>query len=188
MPANRSAYGFQGDEFDALYEHGRINDGRVSNFNTAFPALPHGPSSEPPLVTIEQLRHPLTGKARRWLAKAFSYAKRGEHALAISTLREGVMKEKTLAPYAHGLLGIEYLRTGRNREAVPELAEAVSLFPHDAVVRSNFAISLCVVGEFDRAEQETKLALYLEPTLESAQELMRMIAVDKEALASSVRK
>lgn len=82
----------------------------------------------------------------------------------------------------------EYLCTGRNREAVPEFAEAAKLFPHDATVHSNFGVSLCVVGEFDRAEQETKLALYLDPTLESAQQLMRMIASDKQALVNSTHK
>jgi Flp pilus assembly protein TadD len=68
---------------------------------------------------------------------------------------------------------------GQNAEALLELDEAVNLFPHDAGAHLNFAVPLCVVGQFDRAEQESSLALYLDPASNSAQEIVRILADGK---------
>lgn len=130
-------------------------------------------------VSADELRHPLTEKAAKWLRKAWIYATKGDHAMAISTLKEGASKVREFLPYSHGLLGIEYLRTGNNKEAVPELTEAANLFPHDAAVRSNLALSLCLIGDYEHAEREVRVALYLEPTMDSAEEIMRIVEEKK---------
>ncbi len=181
------ASGFYVDEFEPMYNGSQFNDTGTPTFANAFPVRRTEPPQQTPLVSVDELRHPLTGRARRFLATAFGYAERGDHTRAISTLHDGVAKEATLAPYAHGLLGIEYLRLGRSAEAIPELTEAVTLFPHDPLVHTNYAISLCIVGQFDNAERETKLALTLDPSLQSAQELIELIEVTKTARAHSAR-
>ena len=137
------------------------------------------PSSGEPKVSADELRHPMTGKARRVLATALGYAKKGEHWRAIATLREGMAKVRAVVPYAHGLLGIEYMRTGRDAEAVPEFTQAAGFFPHDAAVHSNLALSLCVTGQLDSAEREARMALYLNPNLYSAREIVRLIEESK---------
>jgi tetratricopeptide (TPR) repeat protein len=179
MPGAGIGYGFHVDEFDAMFEHDGFERGGTSEFDAAFPNRRAASPSEESKVSVDVLRHPLTGKARRVLGTALRYVLKGDHARAISALREGMAKIPSVAPYAHAMLGVEYLRAGRATEAVPELTEAATSFPHDAVVHSNFAVSLCVVGQYDRAEHEARLALYLDPALRPPQELMRMIAANK---------
>jgi len=179
MPGTGIGYGFHVDEFDTMFEHDGFERGGTSEFDAAFPNRRPDPPSEESKVSVDVLRHPLTRKARRMLGTALRYVLKGDHARAISLLREAMAKIPSIVPYAHAMLGVEYLRAGRATEAVPELTEAVTLFPHDAAVHSNFAVSLCVVGQYDRAEHEARLALYLDPALRPAQELMRMIAANK---------
>ncbi len=177
-PATGHAFGWHVDEFDALIEHGGFGPAGTPEVDAAFPWRRTAPPSEYK-VSVDVLRHPLTGKARRVLSTALRYVLKGDHARAISALQEGMAKIPSIGPYAHAMLGVEYLRAGRAAEAVPELVEAATSFPHDAVVHSNFAVSLCVVGQYDRAEGEVRLALYLDPTLGPAQELMRIIEANK---------
>lgn len=176
-PAGGSPFGWRMDEFDIMNGRFRTGETGMGFFNQTPPA-----SAREQKVSVDELRHPMTEKARRVLAKAWGYAQRGEHSRAIATLREGMAKVRALVPYAHGLLGIEYLRTGRNNEAVPELAEAAGLFPHDPAAHSNLALSLCVTGQLENAEQEARVALYLDPQLDSAREIVRMIEESKAGL------
>jgi tetratricopeptide (TPR) repeat protein len=130
-------------------------------------------------VSVDELRHPLTRKARSALATVLGYAERGEHEKAIATLEQAMAKIRELRPYAHQILGVEYMRVGRAPEAIAELAEAVDLFPHDAAAHSNLAVSLCMTGQMNRAEQEARLALYLDPLAHSAQVLLSDIEETK---------
>jgi tetratricopeptide (TPR) repeat protein len=136
-------------------------------------------------VSVDELRHPLTEKAGKLLLKAWNYAVKGDHFMAISTLKDNMFKVRELTPYAHGILGIEYLRMGQSTEALPELTQAASLFPHDATVHSNLALAYCMNREYERAEQEARLALYLEPTMSSAQEIMQIISEKKAQYAKA---
>jgi tetratricopeptide (TPR) repeat protein len=174
-----SSNGFYVDEFDVLFEHGGMRQGETTAIDGAFPDHRASPTTGEPKVSVDELRHPLHGKARRVIATAWHYALQGEHLRAIATLREGMAKMAAVIPYAHALLGVEYLHLGRNAEAVPEFTEAARMFPHDAEVHSNFAVSLCIVGQFEHAEQEARLALYLDPALTSAQELVQMLEENK---------
>jgi tetratricopeptide (TPR) repeat protein len=171
-----SSFGWHVNEFDEMNPPYRA-EGTVGFFK-----LPAPPATAPK-VSADELRHPLTEKARRVLAKALEYIRKGEHSRAIATLREGMAKVRAVVPYAHEMLGAEYLRTGRDAEAVPEFAEAASFFPHEAAAHSNLALSLCVTGQFDSAEQEVRLALYLDPNFNSAQEVARLIERSKARLA-----
>ena len=172
-------FGLRFDEFDVVFERGGFEHGGTAHMDSVFPARSAAPPSDALKVSVDELRHPLTGRARRVLATAWRYAQQGDHARAVSTLREGMAKAAAVIPYAHALLGIEYLHLGRNAEAVPEFTAAATSFPHDAVVHSNFAVSLCIVGQFDRAEREARLALYLDPALRPAQELVSMLEANE---------
>jgi tetratricopeptide (TPR) repeat protein len=172
------------DEFDVFFGRPEIWRADAASFNGAAAPQTSGTSMEPK-VSVDELRHPLTEKARRLLATALAYVGKGEHRKAIATLREGMAKVRALVPYAHGVLGVEYLRLGQTAEAVPELAEAATLFPHDAMVHSNLAVSLCMSGQTDRAEREARLALYLDPESYPAQVLLSDI---EEAKARQARR
>jgi Flp pilus assembly protein TadD len=150
----------------------------------AFPA-PFHQSQGPPKVSADVLRHPISEKARRVLRNVLALAEKGEHALAIATLKASMEKVRTLLPYSHGLLGVEYMRLGRTAEAVPEFVEDVRAFPHDATAHSNLALALCMNNELDHAEQEARVALYLDPELHPAREIMQIIREDKAKSARS---
>jgi hypothetical protein len=124
------------DEFDVMFDHKGAERGGTSAFDDAFRERRIAPPSVEPKVSVDVLRHPLTGKARRLLGTALRSVLKGDHAGAISALREGMAKIPAVVPYAHAMLGVEYLRAGQAAEAVPELTEAAVLFPHDAVVHS----------------------------------------------------
>jgi len=172
-------YGFHMDEFDVLFAHGGTHQEETPAIDDAFPDHRAAATTAELKVSVDELRHPLRGKAQRLVATAWRYAVQGDHLRAISTLREGMTKMAAVIPYAHALLGIEYLHLGRNAEAVPEFTQAAVMFPHDAVVHSNFAVSLCIVGQFEHAEQEARLAVYLDPTLRPARELVHMLEENK---------
>jgi tetratricopeptide (TPR) repeat protein len=176
--AFRSSFGWRVDEFDTMNTKSTVLDAGIG----AFPSPPQQ-GRIPPKVSADVLRHPISLKARRFLLKALAFAEKGEHTRAIATLKEGIQKERTLVPYSHGLLGTEYLRLGLAAEAMPEFVEDVRAFPHDATTHSNLALILCMASQFDRAEQEARIALYLDPTLSPAQEIMRIIVEDKAKMA-----
>lgn len=159
------------DEFEMMGSNVRIYEESFGSFPPPRQALDASEFK----ISADELRHPLTDKGRRILLKAWNYSKKGDHSLAIATIREGVTRVRSLIPYSHGFLGIEYIQTDHAREAVAELKEFAELFPHDAPGRSNLALSLCLTGDLDGAEREAKLALYLEPTLYSAVEIVQAI-------------
>ena len=161
------------DQFDLMTDRFNTTDSGLGAFNRT------PPRSKVNTVSADELRHPLTEKAGKWLLKAWKFATNGDHAMAITTMQEGSSKVRELAPYSHEFLGIEYILTGRQHEAVQELTEAANLFPHDAAVHSNLALSLCIVREYDRAEQEARVALYIEPRMSSAQEIIQIVAERK---------
>jgi tetratricopeptide (TPR) repeat protein len=174
---NPFAVGRPVDQFDLMTARFNATENGLSTFHQT-PAR-----SRAGAVSVDELRHPLSEKAGKWLLKAWTFATKGDHAMAITTIQEGSGKVRELAPYSHELLGIEYLLTGRQHEAVEELTAAVSFFPHDAAVRSNLALSLCLVRDYERAEQEARVALYIEPRMSSAEEIMQIVAERKAKLA-----
>ncbi len=112
-------------------------------------------------VSADQLRHPVSRKGAKMLDRARSYSHAGEHAKAIDELRLA-LKEPSAAPYAHSILGAEYLRIGRYPAAVGELEEAVRLLPHEVANHSNLGYALYLVGQKDRGQEEVRLALSLD--------------------------
>ena len=175
----RSSLGWRIDDFDSM----SANTTPVLDRGMgAFPTIPQQ-SQAPAKVSADVLRHPISEKARRILVKVLALAEKGEHARAVAALQEGMEKERTLLPYSHGLLGAEYLHLGRTAEAVPEFVEDARVFPHDATAHSNLALVLCMTLQFDHAEQEARMALYLDPNLHPAQEIMQIIAEDNAKLA-----
>src|SRR5665213_2360357 len=112
-----SIYVSASDEFEMMGSGVRVYDETLGSFPP--PRLASDASELK--ISADELRHPLTEKARRILLKAWTYAKKGQHSRAIATMREGAVKVRSLIPYSHAFLGIEYVQTGHVKEAVPEL-------------------------------------------------------------------
>jgi len=128
--------------------------------------------SDPATISKDVLMHPLSAKARRRLVKALHLAKLGEHPAAIKELRETLVQEPSSAPYAHSLLGVEYVQNQQFAEAQNSFAEAVRLMPHESVNHSNLGVTLAVAGDWNSAEQEARKALELDPGNSKAQSLL----------------
>jgi tetratricopeptide (TPR) repeat protein len=136
------------------------------------------------IISVDELRRPLTSKALRWLRTAQEYGHCGEHQRAIQLLRETLVKEPTSGPYAHSMLGIEYLRMGRLADALPELALGVRLLPHEAVNHSNYGYALYLKGNYADSERELQRALDLDRSAPTQRSLIQ--AVLEQARSTSL--
>ena len=125
-------------------------------------------------ITAEELAHPVSRKGVKLLRKAKDYWQAGKHDKAIDELQLA-LKEPSAVPYAHSILGTEYLRIGRIAEAVTELEVAVQLLPHNAPNRSNFGYALYLAGERERAVQEVRKALVLDSSNSKTRHVLNVI-------------
>ena len=132
------------------------------------------------VVSAEQLRHPLSRKGNNLLQKAQKYAHSQQHEKSIETLREA-LKEPSAASYAHGLLGVEYLRTDQLLPALQELQQAVQLMPHIPGNHSNFGFALCLAGDYQRGRQEIEAALRIDRDLPQARFLLGLLQLDQKS-------
>jgi Flp pilus assembly protein TadD len=143
----------------------------MSSFPDSRARVPSGPAT----VSADVLRNPLSSKARRRLEKALRLSELGKHPAAIQELRETLVKEPSSAPYAHNLLGVEYVESGQYSEARSSFEEAVRLMPHESVNHSNLGFSLAVAGDWSSAEQEARTAIQLDSANTKAKTLLELI-------------
>src|SRR5690348_1047489 len=119
---------FGSDPFDQLEPAGdpphtameRDAEQMGSNSDVLFASRAPQPGVRPAggdTVSVQQLRHPLSRKARGLLAKAESFFKHGQRDKGKQQLAEAI-KEPSAAPYAHAMLGTEYLRDGQAHRAI----------------------------------------------------------------------
>src|ERR1700683_5117945 len=123
--------------------------------NPVFFGVPHMPDplgSEPAgtispagTVSVEQLQHPLSRKGVRLLRQAQNFAAMGDHGKAIAELQLA-LKERSAIPYAHSLLGSEYLRINQAPAAIEALEQAIKLLPRNAANHSNLGYALFLLG------------------------------------------
>lgn len=148
-----------------------IEPGPMMNFPPAAQAAPAG------TVSIDLLRHPLSGRALRLLRKAKHIAELGDHAAAIAALRDALVKQPAAAPYIQSQLGEEYIETHQYAAAVASFREAARILPHETATHSNYGLSLAVSGQLDSAEKELRQALALDHTNAKARDLLEAVRV-----------
>lgn len=134
--------------------------------NMIFYNNPRGLQPEPVTppartVSVEELQHPLSGKAVKMLRRAENFSAMGRHDRAIEQL-QAALKEPSAVPYAHSLLGQEYLKINQVPVAITELEEAVKLLPHNVADHSNLGYALFLEGNLDAGEREVRQALELD--------------------------
>jgi tetratricopeptide (TPR) repeat protein len=115
------------------------------------------------VVSADMLRHPIAPKVRQRLLSALKKMDSGDHEAAIGQLKETLAKYPESAPFVDNLLGIEYVRTYRDKDAIASFEQAERLLPRDAMTHYNFGLALVCAGDYDRAAQEVQRALELEP-------------------------
>lgn len=150
-----------------------------------FDFVPPEPDTRDPLLTqkgttvsVEELKHPLSGKSRTMIDEAQRYSRSGDYSEAIHELNRA-LKDPSAAPYAHAILGSVYLKIRRMPEALRELEHATALLPRFAAVHSNFAYALCATGQIERGLQEVEAALALDPSLTRPHFLKGVILLDR---------
>jgi tetratricopeptide (TPR) repeat protein len=135
-------------------------------------------------VSVEQLQHPVSRKGEKLLRRAHNFSAMGDHGKAIAELRLA-LGERSAIPYAHSLLGSEYLKINQVPAAIEALEEAVKLLPRNPVNHSNLGFALFLLGYADRAEQEVRRALDLDRALgqndEKTRHVLRLITHAREA-------
>jgi len=125
-------------------------------------------------VSIDELRHPLSRKGADMLRRADNFSAMGLHDRAIAQLQKA-LQERSAIPYAHSMLGIEYLLTKQVLAAIPELEQGVAAMPHNVPNHSNLAYALMLTGNLDRSEQEARRALELDPRNEKTKHVLGQI-------------
>ena len=116
-----------------------------------------------PTVSADMLRHPISSRTRRMLHRAVDWMRSGDHQKAIKQLETTLAKDPSSAAYVHSLLGYEFMRTEQVAAAINCFEQAVVLLPHDPANHHNFAVSLVVAGDYQRAEEEARRAHELAP-------------------------
>lgn len=125
-------------------------------------------------VSVEQLQHPLSRKGASLIRRAQNFAATGDHDKAIAELRLA-LKERSAIPYAHSLLGSEYLKINQVPEAIEALEQAVKLMPRSAVNHSNLGYALFLLGDIERAAREVRQALELDRNNEKTRHVLSLI-------------
>ncbi len=128
-------------------------------------------------VSVSELQHPLSGKARSLLLKAKVDLHEGKFDDAMAIL-ESAAKQPSAIPYIPGLRGAAYLLHGNIDDAVPELENAVRLFPV-AANYSNLGFAHLLKGDVNQAEQELRHALSLHNSA-ATRYLMGLILLDRK--------
>jgi tetratricopeptide (TPR) repeat protein len=146
--------------------------------NEIFYNSPRAPEPEASVpagtISVEQLQHPLSRKGANLIRKARNFAAMGDHEEAIAELQLA-LKERSAIPYAHSLLGSEYLRINQVPAAIEALEQAVKLLPRSAANHSNLGYALFLLGDLERAEWEVRRALDLDHNNEKTRLVLSIV-------------
>ncbi len=153
-------------------------------FDGPFTIAREPQATAPETVSIDRLKHPLSGKAMRLIDRALKLSRRGDHAAAVAALKDTFAKQPASEPYVRSLLGIEYMKMAQIPLAAIELERAVALFPHEAANHSNFALSLYDLRQYDRAEVEVRKALELDANSKPAKMILQAVLERQKARSS----
>ena len=107
------------------------------------------------------------------------FAELGNHHAAIDGLRDALAKCPSDAPYAHNLLGLEYIEVHQYTDAKDSFAEAARLMPRESSNHSNLGLSLAIIGEWETAEKEERKALQLDKSNSKARLILEALLVHK---------
>ena len=127
--------------------------------SSSFAAILAAQSSA--LVSVEELRNPLTKKALRALMTAREHLESGQRERGMQELRDA-LSDPTAMPFAISMLAVEHLRAGQLDTAIGELEQATQLLPGRPENHSNLAYSLYLKGQTERGLYEARKALQLD--------------------------
>jgi Flp pilus assembly protein TadD len=115
---------------------------------------------------------------KRVIAEAQERLRRGDPAGAERALR-AVLRTHPDDPDALHLLGCAELQRGNAAEAVRRMEQAIALAPRAALVHENLAEALWRAGSAERARNECRAALALDPAAHRPHNLLGLIALQR---------
>jgi tetratricopeptide (TPR) repeat protein len=130
-------------------------------------------------VNVAELRHPLSSKAQKLLEKGHNLAQKDKHDEAIAIYKQA-LKEPSAVPYAHSLLGAEYIRQGHAKDAADELALAVTQLPVPSNY-SNLGLALLLTGDLQRSEEQTRRALNMDHNSPQTHYILGVVLMEKNS-------
>jgi predicted Zn-dependent protease len=113
------------------------------------------------LVSVEELRNPLTGKSLRALLTAREHLRSAQRERGMQELRDA-MSDPVAMPYAISMLGVEHLKAGQLDTAIGELEQATQLLPGRPENHSNLAYTFYLKGQTERGLNEARKAVQLD--------------------------
>jgi Tfp pilus assembly protein PilF/predicted RNA-binding protein with TRAM domain len=96
--------------------------------------------------------------AQELFQQALESVRAGNHAKAIDQLKS-VISQAPRFGLAYNELAVQYLKTGRETQAVETLKEGLGISPEDFTLRLNYGIALLNQKKFAAAETELRLAI-----------------------------
>ncbi len=128
-------------------------------------------------ISVDEARHPLSGKGERLIEKGQQYSSAGDHQKAIDEFKQA-LNERSSAPYAHSLLGLEYLKTGNVPAAIDQLSAAIQSMPSVSANHSNLGYAYCLAGKREAAERELREAIRLDSIAPQPRYLLGLLLLD----------
>jgi Tfp pilus assembly protein PilF len=129
------------------------------------------------VVSVEELRRPLTGNSLRAIITAQEHLKSGQREHGLEELRQA-MNDPMAMPYAISILGAEHLKTGQTDTALRELEQAVRLLPRPENL-SNLALALYSARQTERGLEEVRKALRLDPGKSKARLVLGLLLLQQ---------
>jgi tetratricopeptide (TPR) repeat protein len=130
------------------------------------------------LVSVEELRNPLTGRPLRALVTARNHLKSGQRELGMQELHDA-LSDPVAMPYAISMVGAEHLRAGLLDTAIYELEQAIRLLPGRPENHANLAYAYCLKGQPARGLEEIRKALQLDGGMSKTRLVMGMLLLEQ---------
>jgi tetratricopeptide (TPR) repeat protein len=137
----------------------------------AFPPIVSNPRPIEGLVSIDELRHPVSKKARQEAYDAQRLARANKISKAIAKLEDAIRIDP-LYRDAHLNLGVQYAMLGRVAEARAQFQKALDIGPPVAAIYFDLALSSARLREFSDAEKYARKTLDLDPNHKLAQAVL----------------
>ncbi len=144
---------------------------------SAFTDKPFDPGQA--TVSIAELQHPLSGKAKSILLKAQAALQAGKFPECLQDLDQA-MKIPSAIPYAYGLRGAAYLKSGDVAKAIPDLQQVVQVLPL-AGNYSNLGYAYLMSGERELGEEQVRRAIESPNAPLQARYLMGLLLLDRKS-------
>lgn len=132
-------------------------------------------------VSVAELQHPLSRKARSLIFKAQTALHQGNMTECFQDL-DKAMKERSAEPYVHGVRGAALLMTGHVADAIPELEQAVQILPLPANY-SNLGYAYILNGQAEKGEDLVRRAASSPDSPMQSHYLMGLLQLDSKAHA-----